>query len=125
MTDKRNYERRIVIDPKVHFGKPCIAGTRIPVEDVLELIQENISFTEIIEKYYPDLDIEDIKACARYATDLVRSEEIHVELAQMRLLVDQDIYKITIDLLREWGHDLLTVKEIGLQQAPDEEMRMN
>jgi len=81
MADKRNYEKRIVIDPKVHLGKPCIAGTRIPVEDVLELIQENIPFTEIIQKYYPDLEIEDIKACARYATDLVRSEEIHVELA--------------------------------------------
>lgn len=81
MTDKRNYERRIVIDPKVHFGKPRIAGTRIPVEDVLELIQENISFTEIVEKYYPDLEIEDIKACVKYATDLVRSEEIHAELA--------------------------------------------
>jgi uncharacterized protein (DUF433 family) len=81
MTDKRNYERRIVIDPKVHFAKPCIAGTRIPVEDVLELIQENISFTDIVEKYYPDLEIEDIKACVKYATDLVRSEEIHAELA--------------------------------------------
>ena len=81
MADKKNYARRIVIDPRVHFGKPCIAGTRIPVEDVLELIQENISFAEIVEKYYPDLEIEDIKSCARYATDLVRSEEIHAELA--------------------------------------------
>ena len=81
MTAKRNYERRIVIDLKAHFGKPCIAGTRIPVEDVLELIQENIPFTEIVEKYYPDLEIEDIKACVKYATDLARSEEIHAELA--------------------------------------------
>jgi uncharacterized protein (DUF433 family) len=81
MADKEIYERRIVIDPKVHFGKPCIAGTRIPVEDVLELIQENIPFNEIIREYYPDIEIEDIKACARYATDLVRSEEIHVEVA--------------------------------------------
>ncbi|MBM4309294.1 MAG: DUF433 domain-containing protein [Deltaproteobacteria bacterium] len=81
MAEKRNYGRRIVIDPKVHFGKASIAGSRIPVEDVLELIQENISFTEIIEKYYPDLEIEDIKACVRYATDLVRSEEIYVEVA--------------------------------------------
>ena len=78
MGDKRSYRERIVIDSRVHFGKPCVAGTRIPVEDVLELIQENIPFDEIIERYYPDLDIEDIKACARYATDLVRSEEIHV-----------------------------------------------
>jgi len=79
MEMKKDYRKRIVIDQKIHFGKPCISGTRITVEDVLELIQENIPFDEIIEKYYPDLEIEDIKACARFATDLVRSEEIHVE----------------------------------------------
>ena len=66
---------RIVIDPRVHFGKPCVAGTRITVENVLELVQEGIPFDEIIEKFYPDLDIEDIKACVRYATELVRAEE--------------------------------------------------
>lgn len=71
---------RIVIDPKVHFGKPCVAGTRITVENVLELVQEGIPFDEIIEKFYPDLDIEDIKACVRYATELVRAEELHVEV---------------------------------------------
>jgi predicted nuclease of predicted toxin-antitoxin system len=40
----------------------------------------------------------------------------------MRLLVDQDIYKITIDHLREWGHDLLTAKELGLEQVQDEDL---
>jgi len=40
----------------------------------------------------------------------------------MRLLVDQDIYRSTIDLLREWGHDLLTAKELGLQQVQDEDL---
>jgi len=79
MGNQSSYERRIVIDSRVHFGKPCVAGTRILVEDVLELIQEGISFDEIAEKYYPDLETEDIKACASYATELVRSEEIHVE----------------------------------------------
>jgi uncharacterized protein (DUF433 family) len=79
MASKKTYKERIVINPEIHFGKPCVAGTRIPVEDVLELIQENIPFSEIIEKYYPNLEIEDVKACAKYATDLVRSEEIHVE----------------------------------------------
>ena len=81
MKDKRNYKDRIVIDPKIHFGKPCVAGTRIPVENVLELIQEGITFEEIIDKYYPDLEIEDIKACAKYATDLVKHEEIHIGVA--------------------------------------------
>ena len=79
MISKKNYKERIVVDPRLHFGKPCIAGTRIPVENVLEVIQENIPFGRIIESYYPDLEIEDVKACIRYATDLVRSEEIHVE----------------------------------------------
>ncbi|RJQ45978.1 MAG: DUF433 domain-containing protein [Nitrospiraceae bacterium] len=79
MGTRKDYRERIMIDSLVHFGKPCIAGTRIPVEDVLELVQENIPFTEIIDNYYPDITIEDIKACVRYATDIVRSEEVHLE----------------------------------------------
>ena len=79
MTGKKDYKERIVVDAAVHFGRPCIAGTRIPVENVLELVQENIPFDRIVESYYPDLEIEDVKACIRYATDLVRSEEIHVK----------------------------------------------
>ena len=78
MISKRSYKERIVVDTRIHFGKPCVAGTRIPVEDVLELIQEDIPFERIIERYFPGLEIEDVKACARYATDLVRSEEIHI-----------------------------------------------
>jgi len=81
MKDKREYKNRIVVDPRTHFGKPCIANTRIPVENVLELIQEGITFKEIIHKYYPDLEIEDIKACVRYATYLVKQEEIHIGVA--------------------------------------------
>ena len=65
---------RIVVDPKIHFGKPCIAGTRIPVEDVLELINAGLTFDEIIRDYYPDLTVEDIQACIQYAIALVSSE---------------------------------------------------
>ena len=75
---KINFRRRVVLDPQVHFGKLCVAGTRIPVEDVLELIQEGISFKKITEKYYPDLVIEDIEACAWYATQLVKHKEVHI-----------------------------------------------
>ena len=72
------YSERLVVDPKVHFGKPCVVGTRILVEHVLELAQEGIAFGEIIDKYYPDLEIDDVKACMAYATELVRAEEIHL-----------------------------------------------
>jgi uncharacterized protein (DUF433 family) len=69
---------RITVDPQIHFGKPCIAGTRITVQSVLELIDGGLSFDEIIEDYYPDLALEDIHACLRYAIALVASEDIHL-----------------------------------------------
>jgi uncharacterized protein (DUF433 family) len=68
----------ITVDPGVHFGKPCIAGTRITVQDVLELVREGIPFEKVIEDYYPELREEDIKACLQYAIDVVSSEEIHI-----------------------------------------------
>lgn len=58
---------KISIDPNIHFGKPCIAGTRITVQNVLKLINEGLSFEDITTNYYPDLKTEDIKACLDYA----------------------------------------------------------
>lgn len=69
---------RITVDPEVHFGKPCVAGTRIPVRDVLELVQEGIPFGKITSDYYPDLEEADVKACVQYAIDTIDAEEIHV-----------------------------------------------
>ena len=69
---------RIVIDSNVHFGKPCIAGTRITVKNVLELLYEGLSFSKIIEDYYPELTIEDIQACLNYAIEIVSAEEVHI-----------------------------------------------
>jgi len=56
---------RITVDSRIHFGKPCVAGTRIPVHNVLELVREGIPFADIIRNYYPDLEIDDIRACVR------------------------------------------------------------
>jgi uncharacterized protein (DUF433 family) len=69
---------RISIDANIHFGKPVVAGTRITVQDVLELINEGLSFDEIKTDYYPDLSIDDIKACMDYAIALVSGEDIHI-----------------------------------------------
>ena len=66
----------ITVRPDVHFGKPCIEGTRIPVQDVVELIAEGLSFEQVIKDYYPDIDKEDIRACLRYAAALVAAEDI-------------------------------------------------
>ncbi|MDR1091375.1 MAG: DUF433 domain-containing protein, partial [Prevotella sp.] len=32
----------ITIDPEIRFGKPCIKGTRITVEDILGWLSEGI-----------------------------------------------------------------------------------
>lgn len=58
---------RIAVDPTVHFGKPCVAGTRVPVQSVLELINDGIGFDEIVADYYPVLTVEDVRACIEYA----------------------------------------------------------
>lgn len=69
---------RIVVSPQIHFGKPIIKGTRITVQNVLELINEGLGFDQIIKDYYPDLKREDIQACLQYAIALVASEDIHI-----------------------------------------------
>lgn len=71
-------KERIEINPNIHFGKPCVAGTRIPVQSVLELVREGISFSDIIKDYYPELKVEDIQACIEYAIEVVAAEEIHI-----------------------------------------------
>jgi uncharacterized protein (DUF433 family) len=69
---------RIEVNPKIHFGKPCVAGARITVQSVLELVDEGIPFDEIVQNYYPDLTLEDIHACLQYAIALVAAEDIHL-----------------------------------------------
>ena len=69
---------RIAINPGVHFGKPCVAGTRVTVQSVLELIQDGITSAEISQDYFPDLSPDDIRACVQYALDLIALEDIRL-----------------------------------------------
>ncbi len=69
---------RIAVNPGIQHGRPCVAGTRIPVYAVLELLEDGASFDDILRDYYPDLTHDDIKACIRYATQLVKNEEVHI-----------------------------------------------
>jgi uncharacterized protein (DUF433 family) len=69
---------RIVSNPNILGGKPCVKGTRIAVYMVLELVEAGISFDEIRAKYYPQLSKEDIKACISYAREIVQNEEVHL-----------------------------------------------
>ena len=62
------YEDRIMIDPHIRSGKPCIKGTRIAVADVLDWLAVGMTTAEILEDY-PDLVAEDIQACLTFAAE--------------------------------------------------------
>ena len=66
-----DYRERIVIDPLVRSGKPCIRGTRIAVADVLDYMGGGMSVAEVLEDF-PDLTAEDIQACLSFAADRER-----------------------------------------------------
>jgi uncharacterized protein (DUF433 family) len=59
--------QRIDINPGVRFGKPCVAGTRVAVREVLELVRDGLSFDDVVTDYYPDLTVEDIRASVEFA----------------------------------------------------------
>ena len=71
---------RITVDAYFHLGKPCLAGTRTPVQSVRALVQEGV-FREIIQGYYPGLGLEDIRALTPYATDIVTVKDIQIALS--------------------------------------------
>ena len=66
---------RISIDPLVCHGKPCVAGHRIPVVMVLELLAQGFSFDEILRDYYPALTKQDINACLLYARHAIEQTQ--------------------------------------------------
>ena len=68
---------RIIVSRDVCHGKPRIAGTRIMLHHVLDLLAAGKSIAEITsEDYYPDITAADVLACITYASHVVRSEVI-------------------------------------------------
>ncbi len=45
---KMSWAERIVVDPEIHHGEPCIRGTRVPVAVVLGSLAQGLTPEEII-----------------------------------------------------------------------------
>lgn len=73
--------RRITVDPKVCFGKPCIRGHRIWVSFILDLLASGWSFKEIL-KNYPGLKDVDIRACIAYGSEMSRERYVDIKPAK-------------------------------------------
>lgn len=63
----------ITADPAVMVGKPVIAGTRMPVGLVLAKLAANPDLDEFFLDY-PELTIDDVKACLAYAARLAEKK---------------------------------------------------
>ena len=70
-----SWRDRISIDPRVHHGKPCIKGTRVPVSVIVGSIAEGNTPERIIESW-PQLTQEDIKAALKFAAQAVSDANI-------------------------------------------------
>lgn len=72
----KTMSNRIEVNPNILLGKPVIAGTRIPVYLILNLLASGYSYERIMEAY-PGLTREDIIAALTYAEQRMRYEEVH------------------------------------------------
>ncbi len=67
---------RIVSDPAVMLGKPCIAGTRITVEHLLRELAAGSTVTDVLEDY-PGITRDGLRAALVFAADAVEKERVY------------------------------------------------
>ena len=66
-----SYQNIITIEPGKRGGKPCIRKMRISVYDVLGWLAAGMSQAEIIDDF-PELTVDDIRACLEFVADRER-----------------------------------------------------
>ena len=66
MIQQNELLNRITVEAGKCGGRPCIRGTRMRVVDVLDLLANGATDTEILEDY-PTLERDDIRAALTYA----------------------------------------------------------
>lgn len=64
---------RITVNPDVRFGKPCIRGHRITVQEILEWLSNGVSQEQILNDY-PQLGSDDFLAVYAYAAELAAAK---------------------------------------------------
>jgi uncharacterized protein (DUF433 family) len=61
-----HWEDQISLTPGVRSGKPCVAGTRITVQDVLEYLASGMTEAQILADF-PALPSDSIRAVLAFA----------------------------------------------------------
>jgi len=69
----KRWQDRIVIEPDIHHGEPCIKGTRIPVAMIVGSLADGNTYKQILEAY-PQLTNDDILAALAYAAEIMQQD---------------------------------------------------
>ena len=67
--------RRITANPEIFGGKPIVRGLRISVELILSLLAQGEPVEAVLDDY-PELEIDDIRACLAYAHAVVANDRL-------------------------------------------------
>jgi uncharacterized protein (DUF433 family) len=76
-----NWRERIIVDPSIHHGEPCIRDTRVPVSVVAGSIADGDTVDQIIDAY-PQLTAGDVRAALKFAAEAVNNADfipLHTE----------------------------------------------
>ncbi|MEO8066322.1 MAG: DUF433 domain-containing protein [Flavobacteriales bacterium] len=68
-----DWHQHIAADPEIMYGKPCVKGTRIPVDLILDKLAAGQPMEDLLAGY-PQLTLADIQACLRFGAASVRND---------------------------------------------------
>lgn len=87
---------RISVDWQVMAGRPCVAGSRIPVQTVISHLADNLSSDALVGEY-PELTVDDVRACLAHAYavldllgDATQTLQVPGSFDQIRRAMDND-----------------------------------
>jgi uncharacterized protein (DUF433 family) len=66
-------DKRISINPQICHGQACIAGTRIPVHQIIAMLANGDTIEDLLAEY-PSITRADILACLDYAAALAEEQ---------------------------------------------------
>ena len=75
MSGNHELLQRITARPDVFGGKPIVRDLRVSVELVLSLLAQGMEPEAIVDDY-PDLELDDIRACTAYAHAVIARDTL-------------------------------------------------
>ena len=67
---------RIAVDPNIHFGKPVIKGTRVPVHVLVAKVAGGMLPVDVASEY--GVTIDDVLAALSFAAQTLEQQEFRV-----------------------------------------------